>query len=256
MTEPTASAVASCPTCGNQGDTSCPTCAKGKEAQRQSSPYVYALGRVDFRYPRVSDEKEVAQVAKKIPTEGLTDIQVLKKVLAQREHRYLVRRVCWTFRIEDQETFILQPADPLDWELLVAALRPSPQPTDLDAVVGVLGHNAPPERCNALTKPMVTFDQLYSFDRKSLIQDLMKHRPEKTPADKFEPAAEALLNQILRITNNTGVRDEDRTLNYLAVRHPGIYVKTAEALMRNSTLRFEQQPANFRCHFALPGPWD
>jgi hypothetical protein len=225
----------SCPTCGSQSEGSCPSCAKSKEASSPAYPsFVYALGKVEPRYPRISVEKEVAQVAKQISTEGLTDAQVLKKVLSDPLGRFLARLICWVFRIEDQETFILHPRDPLDFSLLVASLRDAPRPTDLDAVIGVRGRHAPTDMCNGLSVPVVTFDQLYHFDRDSLVKAIP--RSEKTPAKPFDQAAEALLDRILRMTGNTGDTDEYRALNYLAVRYPAIYTTTAEALERDSTL--------------------
>jgi hypothetical protein len=240
MSEPTgaiaaAAGINACPTCGNQSEGPCPTCAQQKESWPIAySSYVYALGKVEPRYPRISVEKEVAQVAKQISTEGMTDAQVLRKVLSEPQNRYLSRLVCWVLRIEDQEAFLLHPRDPLDFGLLVAALRDVPRPTDLDAVIGVRGRNAPPDMCNGLTIPVVAFDQLYHFDRDSLIKAIP--RPEKTPAGQFEQVAEALLDHILRMTGNSGDTDEYRTLNYLALRYPAIYTTTAEALARDSTL--------------------
>jgi hypothetical protein len=200
---PAAGATKSCPTCGSQGEIPCPTCSKSKEALPAAiSPYVYSLGRVEPRHPNISTEKEVAQVAKRFATENMTDAHMLQKVLSDSANRYLVRQLSWVFRIEDQETFILYPRDPQDWGLLVAALRPAPRPTDLDAVVGIRGRNAPADMHNGLSLPIVMFDQLYAFDRDSLIKAIP--RQEKTPAKQFEPAAEALLDRILHMTGNTG----------------------------------------------------
>jgi len=66
--------------------------------------------------------------------------------------------------IEGLETYILQPRDPGDLELLIDATRSAPRPTDVDIVIGVRGPIAPPELCNGLMTPMVIFDQIYSFD--------------------------------------------------------------------------------------------
>jgi len=66
--------------------------------------------------------------------------------------------------------------------------------------------------------PIVAFDQIYSFDRDSLIKSIP--RPEKTPAKEFAPAAEELFDRLMQMTDNAGATGEHRALNYLAVRIP------------------------------------
>ena len=136
--------------------------------------------------------------------------------------------------IEGLETYILVPRDPADFSLLVDALRPTPQPWDLDVVIGVRGPIAPPEMCNGLMVPIVVFDQVYSFDREALIKAIP--RPEKTPAKEFAAAAEELFDRIMQMTDNAGATDEHRAVNYLAVRYPRIYEAVAEAFERNESL--------------------
>jgi hypothetical protein len=136
--------------------------------------------------------------------------------------------------IEGLETYILIPHDPADLDLLVEALRVTPSPMDLDCVIGIRGPIAPPEACNGLMVPIVAFDQVYSFDRDSLIKSIP--RPEKTPAKEFAPAAEELFDRLMQMTDNAGATDEHRALNYLAVRYPAIYATAADAFARNASL--------------------
>jgi hypothetical protein len=197
-------------------------------------PWVYAIGRVEPRFPRLSVEKEFAQATGRADTKGLTDRQALQSVLSKPENRYLARQLCWVMTIEGLETYLLVPRDPADISLLVDALRPTPTPTDLDVVIGLKGPMAPPDICNGLLVPIVAFDQLYSFDRDTLIKAIP--RPEKTPAKDFAPAAEELFDRIMQMTDNAGATDEHRALNYLAVRYPAIYANAAEAFTRNASL--------------------
>lgn len=188
--------------------------------------YVYAIGTIEPRFPRISTEKEFAQARKSVDTTGLTSEQAFQKVLSQRSNRYLARQLCWVLRIEGFETYILIPRDPADLELLVEALRPDPSPMDLDCVIGMRGPVSPPEMCNGLTLPIVLFDQIYSFDRNSLIKAIP--RPEKIPAKEFAAAANSLFRHIMQVADNAGETDNHRTLNYLAVRYPAIYAKAFE----------------------------
>ena len=215
----------------------CPTCGVAPAANggtAASPSYVYAIGRIEPRFPRASVEKEFAQATGRAGTAGLTDRQALAAVLSKPENRYLVRQLCWVMTIEGLETYILAPRDPSDFGLLVEALRPTPQPWDLDCVIGFRGPIAGPEVCNGLMVPMVAFDQIYSFDRDTLIKAIPK--PEKTTAKEFAPAAEELFDRIMQLADNAGATDEHRALNYLAVRYQAIYANAAEAFARNASL--------------------
>jgi PatG Domain len=199
-----------------------------------TSAYVYAQGRIEPRFPRLSVEKEFAHATGRAETAGLTDRQALQAVLSQPENRYLARQLCYVLTIEGLDTYILQPGDPGDLQILIESLRPAPQPGDVDVVVGRRGPIAPPELCNGLTVPIVIFDQIYSFDRESFIKAIP--RPEKISAKEFGPAAEELFDRIIQMADNGGATDADRAVNYLALRYPAIYARAAESFAANSSL--------------------
>src|SRR5215472_14567545 len=69
--------------------------------------YIYAIGRIEARFPRPSVEKEFAQAMGRAHTSGLTDRQALQTILSQRQNRYLARQLCWVMTIEGLETYIL-----------------------------------------------------------------------------------------------------------------------------------------------------
>jgi hypothetical protein len=215
----------------------CPTCGTAPAASTGTATpptWIYALGRIEPRFPKISTEKEFAQVLGRDKAAGLTDRQALQAALSKPENRYLVRQLCWVMTIGGLETYILAPRDPVDLSLLVEALRPTPQPWDLDCVIGVRGPIAPPGMCNGLMVPIVVFDQIYSFDRDALIKAIPK--PEKTTDMEFAPAAEEVFDRIMGIADNAGATDGDRALNYLAVRYPRIYEVVSEAFGRNESL--------------------
>jgi hypothetical protein len=210
----------------------CPTCVAPLEAQGRD--YVYALGRIEPRFPSLGLEKEYAQAVGRSDTAGLTDRQTMQSVLGKREYRYLTRQLCWVMSILGLETYLLQPRDPLDFELLVqAANGPDPVPW-LSVVIGLRGPIAPPEMCNGLLVPVVGFDQIYSFDRESLIKSIPK--PGGAKPKEFAAAAGELFERIMQITDNVGATNEHRALNYLAVRYPEIYSTAAEQYARDASL--------------------
>ena len=187
-----------------------------------------------MRFPSLAIEKEFAQATGRANTKGLTDRAAAHAVLSEPSNRYLARQICWVFTIEGLETYLLIPRDPADYDQLLQAVRPQPSPLDLDVVVGLKGSIAPPDMCNGLMVPIVAFDQIYSFDRDSLIKAIP--RPAKASAKEFAPAAEELFDRIMLAADNSGSMDDHRALNYLAVRYPAIYATCAEMFGRNSSL--------------------
>ena len=151
--------------------------------------FVYALGRIEARFPNLAAEKEFAQATGRTDTAWKTDQQTFYTVLSKRENRYLVRQLCWVLTIQGLETYLLYPRDPADLDLLVEAIRPAPSPNDIDAVIGVRGPIAPPELGNGLMVPIVLFDQIYSFDVDSLIRGIP--RPNTVPNRTMYPPTES-----------------------------------------------------------------
>ena len=219
-------------TAGALGARSCPAC--GASAQSIPATYIYALGRIEARFPSIAVEKEFAQITRRSENEGKTDNQVFHRILAARENRYLTRQMCWVMKVQGIETYVLHPRDPADFELLIGAIRPDPGPGDIDLVIGLQGPLAPPESCNGLSVPIVAFDQIYSFSRDAIIGAIPK--PEQASTEQFRPAAEEVFDRIVQLTDNAGATDEQRALNYLAVRYPAIYARTAEQFVRDFSL--------------------
>jgi hypothetical protein len=210
-----------------------PCKACGASTPATPSSYVYALGQVESRFPSLSVEKEFAQLLGRAETAGQTDRQAFHTALSNPENRYLARQLCWVLTIQGLDTYLLYPRDPLDFNRLVEAVRPQPNPADLDVVIGMKGPTAPPELCNGLTVPIVQFDHIYSFDRDSLFRAIPK--PAKN-VEAFTAAVEEVFDRIRQITANTGATDEHRALNYLAMRYPHIYAKAADEFAREFSL--------------------
>ncbi len=214
----------------------CATCGGGAASEGMGSApaYVFAIGRIEARFPSLGVEREFAQATGRAETAGRTDRQAFHAVLSQRQNRYLARQLCWVLTIEGLETYILVPGDPADLDLLLEAIRAEPQRNDLDVVVGIRGGMASPQQCNGLQAPIVVVDQVWSFDRNALISAIP--RPEHMAAEQFEPAAGELFDRIMLMADNAGATDEHRALNYLAVRYPNIYAQTTDLFGRNFSL--------------------
>ncbi len=211
----------------------CPTC-RNVAGDLTSPSYLYALGKIEARFPTLAVEKEFAQATGRIDNRGSTDSKVLHNVISRRENRYLARQLCWVMTIGGIETYILVPREASDLELLVDALRQEPHKADIDVVIGTKGPIAPPTMCNGLIVPVVVFDQIYSFDVESFVAAIP--RPEKFKAEQFKAVAEEVFTRVMQLADNAGSSDKHRALNYLAMRYPPLYAAVAEAHARDASL--------------------
>ncbi len=213
----------------------CPACAGSTGSGGAVPPrHVYALGRIEVRFPTLGLEKEYSQVGGRTDAVGLTDRELLHATLSDPANRYLARQLCWVLTVEGLETYLLHPRDPADLSLLIEAVRPSPGLSDLDVVIGVRGPVAGPDHCNGLMVPVVLFDQIYSFDRNALIDSLPV--PDDVEGDRYRVTAEEVFHRTLQLSDNAGATDEHRALNYLAVRYPAVYHWAARAHADNKSL--------------------
>src|SRR5580692_3150907 len=230
--DPAPAAHVPCPSCGSTSPPSSAAVVTGRDPSAgpvvSSASWVYAIGRIEPRFPRISVEKEFLQVvAQSSKLQGMSDAQVRHHVLSSAENAYLLRQMCWVLTIQGQDTYILTPRDPIDLRLLAHSVRADPGPGDLDIVIGAKGPVAPSPMCNGLQVPIVFFDQIYSFDRESLLKELP--RPEGANAKGFAAAAAELFDRMMLLAANPGSSNRTRAFNYLAARYPRLYHAVAEA---------------------------
>jgi hypothetical protein len=228
-----------CPSCGSGAPPSTAAVVTGRDQSAgpvvNPAMWVYAIGRIEPRFPRISVEKEFLQVvARSSQRQGMTDAQIRHHVLSSAENAYLLRQMCWVLAIQGQDTYILTPRDPIDLRLLAHSVRTDPGPGDLDIVIGAKGPVAPSQMCNGLQVPIVFFDQIYSFDRESLLRELPKL--EGADAQSFAGAAAELFDRMMLLAANPGSSSRTRALNYLAARYPRLYHTVAEAHHRDESL--------------------
>lgn len=207
-------------------DGACGSDATEGGADAGSPPFIYAIGNIEIRFPSMGIEKEFVQASGRAETAGLTDQQVLHSVLTMPQNRYLTRQVCWIMSIEGLETYLLQPREAADFDLLLEAVRANPGRQDVDVVVGVRGPIAPASMCNGLTVPIVGFSQIYSFDRETFIKAVPV--PKDMKAGAFAPTVGELFDRLLKAADNAGATDEHRAMNYVATRYPTVYNLAAD----------------------------
>lgn len=218
---------------------SCSSC----QTEKQSKKFIYAIGRIKPRFPDLSIENEYRQLLMlKSNTSKKTESQVFYEVL--QEYDYLARELCWTFSIENIDTYIILPKNSSDFAKLVESINPNNEDSkelidrgghiDRDILIGELGPIAPPTLCNGLTLPIVFFDQIYSFSTEKLIKAIPKSKDVEEKS--FRNTAQELFDRIQQIADNLGATDEHRALNYLAVRYSKIYDLATEMYAQDCSL--------------------
>ena len=196
-------------------------------------PCIYVIGHIEPRFPLLSIEKEASQAIARSGGGNGTDQQIMARLLRDQANKYIVQRLCWVLSVQGVDTYILVPRDG-DYQPLIDAYRAEPNPGDLELVIGVRGPIANPDLCNGLMVPIVIFDQIYAFDRKSLLDSIPK--PEGADAQKFSAAAGAVFDRITNQLDNAGATDANRATNYLSVRSGDIYSLAAEQFNNNASL--------------------
>ena len=174
------------------GKPSCSTCGPGAatiNSRASMSGYVYALGRIEPRFPNLSVEKELAQATARAETIGLSDRQAVHAILSKPENAYIARQLCWVLSIEGIDAYVLLPRDSSEVHALVQSLRPTPKLTDIDVVIGTVGPAAPTRLCNGLELPTVMFAQIYSFDADTFVKSLAA--PKGGTKEQFAGDADA-----------------------------------------------------------------
>jgi hypothetical protein len=216
----------SCTACGGADGSARPVSAM--------STFVYALGRLEPRFPSLSVEKEFAQAVGRAQTANLTDRQATHAALSKPENAYLVRHLCWVFSVEGIDSYVVVPPGSEEARYLVQAIRSSPRTSDVDVLIGTVGPPVSGRACNGLTLPSVNLAQLYTFDVEELVRKLP--RPKDVSDPVFAATVQEVLNSVLQLADNAGLRSDHRALNYLATRDPSIYSAVAHRFQHNESL--------------------
>ena len=195
--------------------------------------FVYALGRISPRFPSLACEQEYYQLCQRYDgVSGHSDHELFARVLTEPGNLYLVRQLYWVLSVQGVEAYFVVPHYSSDIGQFVSSIRPNPDPADLDLVIGTTSPFSLPGPTSPLSLPLLTCDQLYSFDRKSLLNSIpTDDGTSKAEVARLRVAADELLSTVLQLTDNAGAADEHRAVNYLAVRYGMVYgqVSTAHA---------------------------
>ncbi|HEU5407384.1 MAG TPA: hypothetical protein VFU48_06425 [Nitrospira sp.] len=207
----------------------CPACAERVHTPDQ---FVYALGRLDVRFPSLGIEREFQQRERAIS--NLPQHPRTARILAVLEKNpHLALRVGYTFQIGASPVFALQPSSGALKEAFFKALAHSHDASHICVLIGRSGGFSSPPSWNGLLLSSVAADQLYSFTFDEWAEGLSKTaeaalKTRKLESSTFRANAQNLLRETIAMPENMGLTDGHRALNYLAVQHPGLFLAAAE----------------------------
>jgi len=204
-------------------------------AQPTPRGFTYAVGRLTTQFPTLGVEKEFMQLVGEASASALVEVDQLKAVLENPQNRYLGRHLCWVLVTQHVDALVIIPRDADDVAQLVDALT-----LDENAIQAVVGGPArwpAPADCSGLGLPAVSPEQLLSFTMDEFIESLPRDE-EATDLDdsSYRTVVRDLFTRLTRRSDNWGVADEHRALNYLALRYPALYHATVSALRDGKAL--------------------
>ncbi len=210
-----------------------------------SDQFVYAMGRLEVRFPSLGVEREFQQREAhyaELKDKTLSREERISRVLEANHH--LASRVCYVFTVSGVPAYVL--ARP-GWHLredLLRAIAQARNPDSWSVIIGRRGPISTPGTCGGILAPMVACDQIYSFSldawRTSLESSLKAAlQARKIAMKEFEQTTKELFERIVCSAENLGFANSHRALNYLVMQHPGLFLAAAERSGRQVLDRIE-----------------
>jgi len=204
--------------------------------------HVYAIGRIEPRFPTLAVEKEFEQLAGESGSRALEDRAVLSDVLSRTENSYLAPLLCWVFVCQGIDSFMVASETRGEASDLVAALAASGPEDQVDVVVGSVVGTPPHHPCAGVSLPWVKPAQFLSFSRQEFLASIPSPADEvddkaEVETEAFRASARHVFAQVVGRTTNTGFGAESRALNYLALRYPAFYRTVFESSENSMPLR-------------------
>lgn len=207
--------------------------------------YIYALGRIEVRFPSLGIEREFQQREMQMPgskTNKLSRQQRVNNVLEANQH--LAYRMCYLLTVGGIPSYVIGPANWRVRQDLLQALANSDRPDSWCIVIGKRGPVSTPAVCGGILAPILACDQVYWFalddwctSLESSVKAVLQKR--KISAELFARTAKELFQRVVSSVDNLGFTNAHRALNYLLTQHPGIFLTAAEHAGKYSLDRIE-----------------
>ncbi len=217
----------------------CDDCVK----DNRSEEFVYALGRLEARFPSIGVEREFTQrVASMGGDPAAPRGARLRSGLEGNLH--LARRMCYLLMVGGAPAYVVSPAGSYLLPAVLEAVERIGQEGSWCLVIGRRGPMSSPGSCGGVTAPVVVCDQLYAFTEDewgaSLERQLEPVFTAKRVVRKdFGALSRNLFHEFVQSTENIGASDAHRAVNYLLMQHPGLFLAAAERAGRQRLDRIE-----------------
>lgn len=190
--------------------------------------YLYAIGKINPVFPSIGLEKEFHRVAV-LSKSAVSEDHLLFDVLSKEQYHYIAAEMRWVMKINNVKTYLVQPSGIVELKELINTLRPELGMTTYQVIIGHLGVMEPVKPGGDEQLTTVACDLLYSVTFDEFVDSIVK----KTAVDKA--VVGSLFKQLLNKISNTGARDEDRAVNYIALKYSDVYKMTGELLQSSPT---------------------
>ncbi len=219
---------------GGQGAatrTEAPCCGQCMSKTHATEQYVYAIGRVDVRFPSLGIEREYQQRERALHDlpqhpRNTRIVAVLEKNL------HLALRMNYVFVIGGAPVFALAPTSGSLRESFFKALA-SAEAEQSCVLIGRVGGFTNPASYAGLLLSQVGVDQIYVFSASEWAEGLAKAaapvlKSRKIETAEFKTVSKGIFRDVTAMPENMGLADGHRALNYLLVQHPGMILAAAE----------------------------
>jgi hypothetical protein len=218
--------------------------ASGSQFTAPLGAFVYAVGRLVPQFQSLDVEKEFAQLAAQSDRTEASEHEQLKAVLEDPENLFLAHHICWTFSTGGLDSFAVVPRDDVDARRLVDAFAPASEEAVINACVGRPATTPPLWDWTTTGLRLIHADQLLTFTLDEFLEALDRTDDGDGEGGARRSAMRDLFLRLTRRSDNQGVADGSRAMNYLALRYPSVYRATIEALDGgNQLMGVEARPA-------------
>lgn len=192
--------------------------------------YLYAVGQIVPVFPTKGLEREfkrVAGIAKSVAPDDL----LLYDILSKEEYNYIAAEMRWVMKINNTETYLVTPIGNLELKDLIDTLKVTSGQTGYHVIIGTRGgmEAVKPGGDDRLTT--VVCYLLYNFTFNEFVDNIISEITKKDPTTSIDKqAVGSLFEQLLNKTDNAGSTDDDRAVNYIALRYLDVYKMASEMI--------------------------
>ena len=209
--------------------------------------FVYSSGTLVPHFSDEGDRREFETRAREMERPINDFFSILSK------HRYLARRICWVLMVNERPTGILLPRSGSEVDEFIEGLGPEQHTNYAVIVTGLRGSTAPPDKCDGLEVPMVSVTDLNYFTQEALLQSIRDEasRSSGYNASDLEPAIQRVW-MLGGIWKNPGFDDEQRAINFAALRNTFLYERTVY-MDKQTTTSYWLQSISAHVHETMDG---